>query len=494
MSHLLRKQPLQPDAWFNERSSGVLLHASSLPGTNTHGRLGEAAFRFVEFLSECGMTTWQMLPLGPVNATRSPYQALSLLAGNPAFIDIELAMEDALLPVNHDGGTDVRHAMTRAFAELHATRIHPLRDRFEQFKVREASWLPAHALFLALDRQFEGRDWTTWPDGLRDRRVRALRDARDVLADAIEFEMFLQWMFDRSWRRLRHFANSHGIHLMGDLAFYPAHHSADVWLHRDMFDLEPGGQARSVGGVPPDYFSDSGQLWGTPVYDWQRMQDDDFDWWRQRFEQEKRRFDLLRIDHFRGLSACWTVPAGSSNAVEGEWRVVPGRALLERLAQWMPELEIVVEDLGIVTSDVEELRDDFGLPGMRVLQFGFDGDPLNPHHVANVPKWSVLYTGTHDNNTLRGWWSGLDDNTHHLVHESCGHFDNDEATGVLRRHALASSAQLVILPMQDLLELTSAARMNTPGTVDHNWRWRLEEPPPENLARRIADELTAAQR
>lgn len=478
------KPPLQPDKWFRDRRACVLLHPSALPGPGG-GRLGRPAHQFVDFLAKAGVGVWQTLPLGPVNESLSPYQPLSMLAGNPEMINPELLAADGLLPDDADMHRPVRELCRAAYETLQSAGLHALGNKFAEFRERERDWLEYHALFLVLDRRFREPDWTAWPAPLRHRDGRAMKNARKEFAGEIAFESFLQWQFHRQWSHLRHHANLAGVRIFGDLPIYPALHSADVWLEPELFQLDESGQPRFVSGTPPDAFTDTGQMWGTPIYAWDQHAAQGFRWWVRRMRARLRRFDLLRIDHFRGLAACWAIPAAAESAAEGAWQSVPGTMLLQTLADELPDLELVAEDLGHITEDVHALRDAFGLPGMRVLQFGFDGSHDNPHLPERVGEWSVYYTGTHDNNTLLGWWLQLDSIERQRVSDTLGNFDAAELPWPLLRTVFASQAGLAVAPLQDFLGLGAEARFNIPGTIKGNWRWQINKLPDTTLAHRI---------
>jgi 4-alpha-glucanotransferase len=426
---------------LSRRRSGVLLPVSALlqPG---RGALGDPARRFIDWLSSAGFSVWQVLPLVPVDQSGSPYWARSDRAGNPAFLDREA----------HDPGTE---------------------GDFEDFRAA-ARWLRDYALFEALGSDFGGAPWWRWPEPLRDRHPDALARAEQRLAPVIDALAREQWRFDAQWRALRLHAAARGIRVFGDLPIYVAPDSVATWAAREQFLLRDSGEASEVSGVPPDYFSADGQLWGNPLYDWERQRRDGFAFWLQRLSLQADRFDLLRIDHFRALAAFWAVPAGAATAREGQWREAPGHDLLQRVTSELPQLELVAEDLGVITPDVIALRHAFAMPGMRVLQFGFDGDPANPHLPHQHEIDSVIYTGTHDNDTTHGWYESLTPFARDLVRRYFGRSDN-EVVDALRRAALASVGRLAVLPAQDLLDLGTAARLNRPGTVSGNWSWRLPQ-------------------
>jgi 4-alpha-glucanotransferase len=426
---------------LDRRRCGVLLHPTSLLGGSQAGALGEPAFAFIDWLAEAGFTVWQMLPLGPTGTEGSPYWARSDHAGNPRLIDPSREPE---------GGQGAFEAYCRA----------------------QAHWLDDYALFEALAIANDGSPWWDWPEPLRDRDPQALEQARMLLAAQCHRVKREQWLFDDQWRRLRAHAQWRGIRLFGDLPIYVAPDSVSVWAQRDQFQLDDRGRPHSVSGVPPDYFAADGQLWGNPLYDWDRMRHDGFAYWRQRIGGQLERFDLLRIDHFRGLAAYWSVPAGEATARYGEWRNAAGREMLEAVVREFPDLPVVAEDLGVITPDVEALRRDFGMPGMRVLQFAFGGGADNPHLPHNHGLDTVVYTGTHDNDTTVGWYSQLDEGARRHLADYLGLWD-DDGPDALTRATLGSVGRLAVLPMQDILRLGTDARLNMPGTVNGNWIWRM---------------------
>jgi 4-alpha-glucanotransferase len=434
---------------LSRRRSAVLLPVSALQGNGT-GALGDPARRFIDWLAAAGFAVWQVLPLVPVDRNGSPYWARSDRAGNPALMD-----GDA-----RDPGTE---------------------DDFADFRAA-ARWLRDYALFEALGAEQQGEPWWRWPAPLRNRDPDALARAERRLAPQIDALARAQWRFDAQWRALRLHAAARNVRIFGDLPIYVAPDSVATWTSREQFLLRDNGEVAEVAGVPPDYFSADGQLWGNPLYDWERQRRDGFAFWLQRLSLQADRFDLLRIDHFRALAAFWAVPAGAATARVGQWREAPGHELLQRVTSELPQLELVAEDLGVITPDVTALRHAFSMPGMRVIQFGFDGDPANPHLPHQHEVDSVVYTGTHDNDTTRGWFESLTPFARDLVRRYLGRSDH-EVVDALRRAALASVGKLAVLPAQDLLELGGEARLNRPGTVTGNWTWRL---PPEALTQVLA--------
>jgi 4-alpha-glucanotransferase len=461
---------LRPDQLLSRRRAGVLLHPTSLPGPADHGDLGPEAHRFVDFLAAAGFSVWQLLPLGPVNASRSPYQTHSLAAGDPALLSPESLIADGLLPSGQPMSRE--QAWRRAWVQFRNRRPPGMVGAFEAFRERERAWLDDFSLYMTLREQHARAAWWEWPAELRDRDPATLLRARRGLADAVSAHAFAQFLFARQWDALREHARARGILLFGDLPIYPAHDSAEVWCARQLFDLDADGRPRHVSGVPPDAFSADGQCWSTPVYAWDHARAELLEWWAARLRCEGSRFDVLRIDHFRGLEAFWAIPVDAPTAAAGAWYPAPGHELLQRLACEPGHPGLVAEDLGTITAEVLALRRAFGLPGMRVLQFAFDSGPDNPHLPAQYEEDCVVYTGTHDNDTTAGWWAGLDESMRARVTTVTGD-SREPMPWPLVDLALGSIARLAMLPMQDCLALGSAARMNRPATSDGNWRWRM---------------------
>lgn len=432
------------------RRAGLLLAATSLQQEG-EGALGDRARRLIDWLGDAGFTVWQLLPLVPVDRSGSPYWARSDRAGNPALPDPRLG--------DPGGESD-----------------------FDVWRAAQAHWLTDYLLFEAISADQGAVPWWQWPLPLRDRKPAALAAAARRLAAPMRHLARAQWRFDAQWRALRAHATARGVHLFGDLPIYVAPDSVATWVYRDQFQLDVNGQAKAVAGVPPDYFSADGQLWGNPLYDWETQREDGFGFWLARLGLQADRFELLRIDHFRALEAYWEVPAGARNARGGRWCKAPGHELLATVTRRLPQLELVAEDLGVITDEVIALRKAFALPGMRVLQFGFDGSPDNPHLPQMHEPDSVVYTGTHDNDTTVGWYASLSPETRDLVRRqlSC---DDQQVPEAMIRAALGSVACLAVLPAQDLLGLGSEARLNRPGTTVGNWSWRL---PLESLTPELA--------
>lgn len=484
------------------RAGGVLLHPTSLPEPSGIGDLGEAAYRFAEFLASAGQSWWQMLPLGPTGFGNSPYSALSSWAGNPLLVSLELLVRESWLRPAEAAGPDVPPGRT-AYTEAEAFKIErlrrahaafeerapaTLRDAFEEFRRTASDWLSDYALYRALKEAHGGAAWTSWEDGVRGRNPDALGQAHRELAAEVRFHEFVQFVFERQWTELRRRCTELGVGLIGDVPFYVSQDSADVWSNQDLFDLGRRGLPRRVAGVPPDLFSRTGQLWGFPIYRWERHRERGFDWWLSRFRAALRRFDAVRIDHFIGFHRAWAVPGRLRTALRGRWIPAPGEEIFERLQAEHGALELVAEDLGIVTPEVEALRDRFDLPGIRVLQFAFDGTPGNPHLPHRYPRRVLAATGTHDNDTARGWFESLENpDLRARVLEYLGS-DGREIHWDMIAAVFRSAADTAIVPAQDLLGLGSEARMNRPGEPAGNWEWRLR---PGALTEEIAARLRA---
>ena len=460
------------------RRTGVLLHPTSLPSVNAHGDLGHDAYRFVEFLAASGVTVWQVLPLGPTHPDGSPYQCLSVHAGNPLLISLDWLVDRDWLkaktvPANPTA-SDRRDCLAKAFRGFQQHGDAKVKRKFEKFKHDKHDWLDDYALFQVIRAQQASKGWLDWPVKLRDRQPEQIAQFSDQYAEALEEERFIQYVFFSQWLELRKYAHRHGVLLFGDMPIFVAHDSADVWANRDYFQLDETGQSIVVAGVPPDYFSATGQRWGNPHYDWTCMTADGFAWWVGRMHTQLELFDLIRIDHFRGFEAYWEIAAEAKTAEGGHWVKAPGEALLQRLHDEFHELPLVAEDLGIITPEVEALRDQFELPGMKILQFAFGSGPENPYLPHNCVPKSVIYTGTHDNDTTVGWYESCDPAIREALDDYLGCSAASDMPWPLIRTALASVSRLAVLPMQDLLELDSRHRMNTPGTTEDNWQWEFE--------------------
>lgn len=465
---------------FAKRRAGILLHPTSLPETPGNGDLGHQARYFIDFLVSCGATVWQMLPLGPVNEDLSPYQTQSVHAANPLLISLDLLAKEGWLSPDNNPPTapeaEVRqyryHRLRQAYEGFQRQASTDIRQAYTKFIADNAYWLPDYALFRTLTVENNEAPWLDWQAPYRDRQPQALEKIRSQLAREIDQYQFEQFIFYQQWQDLKQYAKEKQIYLFGDIPIFVALNSADVWANQHNFLLDETGQPKFVTGVPPDYFSATGQLWGNPHYDWQYMQNNGFQWWIERLRTQEKLFDMIRVDHFRGFEACWKVDAKAKSAINGEWVKIPGEALFNTLQNHIT-LPLVAEDLGVITDEVIALRDKFGLPGMRVLQFAFDRNPHNIHLPHNYIPHSVVYTGTHDNNTTLGWFQNLSPEEQQYICDYT-HSTHDKMPWGLMETALASVSQLAVVPMQDVLAADAKHRMNQPGVAEGNWRWRFE--------------------
>lgn len=475
---------------MNKRSSGVLLHITSLPSAYGIGDLGPAAHRFADLLSTAGQRYWQILPLNPTcpEFANSPYQGTSAFAGNTWLISPEqmvadgfLAPEDIADPpefsidrVDYSAVLDYKNGLfDRAFERF---KEHQDDFRYEDFAAGNTSWLNDYTIFVALKERFSGKVWSDWPAGIRDRHEEALEKYGTELADRIFREKFLQYVFDRQWQALKVHCRARHLQIIGDIPIYLTYDSVDVWANPGLFKLDEQKKPTAVSGVPPDAFSATGQLWGNPVYNWDAHREQRFAWWESRIERTLALVDRLRLDHFRGFVQYWEIPAGDETAENGRWVDAPGRDLFTLLVRSRPCLPIIAEDLGYITPDVHEMMAYFGFAGMKVLIFGFSGDVAeNPHAPHNIIRDCVAYTGTHDNNTVRGWFEHetSDDQKNLFFRYIGGRVGTDQVHRIFIRLAMLSPASTVIVPMQDILGLGEEARMNRPGTTEGNWEWRL---------------------
>ncbi len=481
------------------RSSGILLHCTSLPGRFGIGDLGPCAYEFADFLAAAGQRLWQVLPLNPTGYGDSPYQCFSAFAGNPLLISLERLRDRGLLATSDladatafseetvDYGAVIAHKrplLLKAAETFFTSAGAEDRAVYESFCASSRAWLEDFALFMAVKEAHGGVAWTKWEPSIRDREPESMRAWSERLAKQLRAIRFWQFEFFRQWEDLKAYCRQRDIRRMGDIPIYVAHDSADVWARPELFYLDGQGNPTVVSGVPPDYFSATGQLWGNPIYRWDVLEADGFRWWIERFRASLALFDLVRLDHFRGFESYWEVPAGETTAIHGRWVKAPGNRLLSALRNEFGELPIVAENLGVITPPVEQLREEFGLPGMSILQFAFGTDPqapsFRPHHYR---RDLVAYTGGHDNDTVVGWWSssGAADSTrssedvrqeHEFARAYLNFHDDAEINWIMIRAVEASVAGVVIVPLQDVLGLGSSARMNLPGTVSGNWKWR----------------------
>lgn len=462
------------------RKAGVLLHITSLPGGYGSGNLGATARNFVNFVAECGIKVWQMLPVTPPQGGLSPYQSSSMHAGHPRFISLGplvdkgwLSKEEyERLPRTEKGH---KRGLDLAWQGFCRSQDNANKAMLEDFSRKHEYWLDDFALFEALHDEHPGKPWWEWPEAVREREPQTIRALHDSLRPRTDRIRFQQMLFFEQWHALKQYANERGVELFGDMPIFVAQDSAEVWSHQSSFFLAPSGQPTVVAGVPPDYFSDTGQRWGNPLYRWDVLERQGFAFWKQRFKTQLELFDLIRIDHFRGFESYWEIPATDETAINGRWVKAGGDAFFESLEDEFGRLPLIAEDLGIITDEVTGLRKRHGLPGMKILQFGFSGGPDNPYLPFHHERNSVVYTGTHDNDTTLGWYLELDEKTRQNLSGFIGPTTEPMPWPMIRM-ALASRSALAILPMQDLLGLDGAHRFNLPGTSEGNWIWRFDWP------------------
>jgi 4-alpha-glucanotransferase len=474
--------------WFNERASGVLLHPTSLPSRTGIGNFGKAAYQFIDLLAESGFTVWQLCPLGPTGYGDSPYQCFSAFAGNPYLIDLEAVQNEGLLTT---GALDGLEALPSNFCD-YGKLYHEfwpvlkkaylsfctLEDQsfanygsFEEFKKTNAKWLTNFSLFMGLKEAFDGQCWLDWPDAFKNFKTAKLEELPNSVKEAADLHAFAQYLFAGQYKRFRAYAAQKGVRVMGDLPIFVALDSADVWANRECFQLHTDGSPEAVAGVPPDYFAVDGQLWGNPLYAWKAHEANGFKWWLERIESNLALYDYIRLDHFRGFESYWSVAGDAKTAREGKWELAPGEAFFKAVAKKFPEARIIAEDLGIITPEVKNLMTTTGLPGMTVLQFAFGGAADNAYLPHNVCSNSVIYTGTHDNDTSLGWYKGTTPEVRDHIRRYY-RISGENIAWDLIRSALSSNAKLAIIPLQDLMSLGSEARLNTPGVAAGNWQWR----------------------
>lgn len=487
-----------------ERNSGILLHITSLPGKEGIGTLGKNAMEWIDFLQETKQRLWQILPLGPVNVGNCPYQCFSAFAGNPLLIDLQLLVNEGLLEDTDLAAIpkyDIRQVefskvtswktekLKRAFTHFRE-KVHPaMLQEYDRFLNEHSWWLSDFALFMAIRQDFPGKSWTSWPEELKRRNAEALSQIREKHSMEVDYQTFLQFLFFRQWNSLKNYANSKNVHIIGDIPLYVAGDSADVWANPHLFLLDDQLQAAKVSGVPPDYFSTTGQLWGTPVFNWENLKQQEYHWWLARIHFNLKMFDQVRIDHFRGLEAFWSVPAGEKTAERGEWVEARGTEMLEILRNQLGSIPLIAEDLGTITPEVERMRDRFNMPGMKVLQFGFSTDQTNEHLPHNFTANSVVYTGTHDNDTVWAWLHAAGSTEKKLAQEYLKNYHPRPVWGMIEM-AWASVASTAIIPLQDLLELGAESRMNIPGIAEGNWGWRFRWDQIKNKHKVFLKEIT----
>ncbi len=488
------------------RRSGILLHPTSLPSPGGIGDLGEEAYRFVDFLAAAGQRLWQVLPLSPVGFGNSPYSSPSVLAGNPLLISPgELVREGLLAPADLDSTPDPPHGrvdypraaewkrklLEKAYRNFTAGASGEDRRELEKYCREKSRWLDDSALFSALKERYRGKPWYRWPEEIAFRRPGALREAEAELSDRTAELRFYQYLFFRQWDRLRRYANSRGIAVIGDISFFANHDSVDVWAHRDFFLLDRRGRRRELSGVPPSRYGVS-QIWDMPLYDWPAMAAAGFPWWGRRFAEMLEDFDIVRVDHFSGFYACWHITPGAETSAEGRWVPGPGTALFRALEERRGPLPIIAEALEPkIMERTERMLEELGYPGIRILQHGFSGRPDNPHLPENYPERSAAYPGTHDDDTAVGWYSSRDPAVKRQVRRRLGALRGRKVNWWLIDAVQRSPAATVIIPLQDVLGLSGAGRMNTPGTGDGQWEWRF---PPESLTGKTAEQLARATR
>ncbi len=464
---------------LERRRAGILLHLSSLPGRPDNGDLGHDAYRFIEFLADTGISVWQMLPIGPTHEDASPYQCLSVHAGNPAFISLDWLVDKHWLEIDmcrkqRENKTQRHDCLLKAFDMFQQWSDPETCHQFETFQQKNSEWLDDFALYCTIRQISNNRPWYEWSPELRHGDHDALNNIRAEYKEKILQYKFEQYVFFRQWHELKDYANRRGVWLFGDMPIFVAHDSAEVWAHREYFAVHPDGELETQAGVPPDYYSKTGQRWGNPHYRWDHMKADGFKWWLQRMRTQLELFDLVRVDHFRGFEAYWEIPAGDTTAENGRWVKAPGDRLLETLHLAFDSLPLVAEDLGVITPEVVQLRQRFNLPGMKILQFAFSGESSNPYLPHNHEDLSVVYTGTHDNDTTLAWYASLSDESKAYINEYFGDTNDEDMSWALIRSALGSVSRLAILPMQDILSLGQGHRMNKPGTIEGNWSWRFQ--------------------
>lgn len=464
---------------INKRRAGILLHITSLPGAGVMGDLGQDAYHFIRFLHDTGISVWQTLPVGLTHADLSPYQSLSAHAGNPSLINVEWLCKQGWLRAN-EIPADINSHISAGKNYVLLKAMHGFLEKadegekqdFGQFCQAKAFWLDDFALFMVLRHEFQQQCWNQWPEHYKNRDSKALQEARRRLKTSIDAVKFEQYVFFRQWAELKSYAVQHGVLLFGDVPIFVSYDSADVWANREVFKLDETGEMFTVAGVPPDYFSETGQRWGNPHFNWHYLEQNGFHWWINRLKTQTELFDILRIDHFRGLEAAWEIPATEVTAINGQWVKAPGKAFLKAIKENMGDTPLIAEDLGIITPEVEALRREFNLPGMKILQFAFGDGPENPYLPSNYDCNCVVYTGTHDNDTTVGWLDKLNGDIKQKIMDYLGN-PSLPIHHALAHAAFASVANLAVLPMQDVLELGTEHRMNTPGTTTGNWTWRF---------------------
>ena len=486
-----------------ERSSGILFHPTSLPGKYGIGTLGKEAYAFIDFLKKSRQKLWQIFPLGPTGYGDSPYQSFSSFAGNPYLIDFDLLIEAHLLSeedlrdiffgdneeyIDYGAIYNQKYPLLRkAYENFKSSDNHEMRENLEHFKRENASWLNDYSLYISLKNHFNGLPWNEWAHDIKNREHGAMEHYKNELADDIEYHNFIQFLFFKQWGDVKRYANENGIKIIGDIPIFVAADSSDAWANPEIFLFDEERKPVKVAGVPPDYFSATGQLWGNPLYNWQKLKETNYSWWVERVRANLSTCDIIRIDHFRGFEAYWAVPYGDDTAINGQWEPGPGIDLFNAIKSQLGELPIIAEDLGLMTQGVIDLREATGFPGMKILGFAFDSGEENDYLPHTYTKNCVVYTGTHDNDTLIGWFQKAKEEDRQFARDYLNSRSDDEIHWDAIRGAWSSVASMAISPVQDFLGLGSEARINTPGVASGNWQWRLKQGVLNNeLAERIA--------
>ena len=486
-----------------ERSSGILFHPTSLPGKYGIGTLGKEAYAFIDFLKKSRQKLWQIFPLGPTGYGDSPYQSFSSFAGNPYLIDFDLLIEAHLLSeedlrdvffgdneeyIDYGAIYNQKYPLLRrAYENFKSSDNHEMRENLEHFKRENASWLNDYSLYISLKNHFNGLPWNEWAHDIKNREHGAMEHYKNELADDIEYHNFIQFLFFKQWGDVKRYANENGIKIIGDIPIFVAADSSDAWANPEIFLFDEERKPVKVAGVPPDYFSATGQLWGNPLYNWQKLKETNYSWWVERVRANLSTCDIIRIDHFRGFEAYWAVPYGDDTAINGQWEPGPGIDLFNAIKSQLGELPIIAEDLGLMTQGVIDLREATGFPGMKILGFAFDSGEENDYLPHTYTKNCVVYTGTHDNDTLIGWFQKAKEEDRQFARDYLNSRSDDEIHWNAIRGAWSSVANMAISPVQDFLGLGSEARINTPGVAAGNWQWRLKHGVlTDELADRIA--------
>lgn len=486
-----------------ERSSGILFHPTSLPGKYGIGTLGKEAYAFIDFLKKSRQKLWQIFPLGPTGYGDSPYQSFSSFAGNPYLIDFDLLIEAHLLSeedlrdvffgdneeyIDYGAVYNQKYPLLRkAYENFKSFDNHEMKENLEHFKRENASWLNDYSLYISLKNHFNGLPWNEWAHDIKNREHGAMEHYRNELADDIEYHNFIQFLFFKQWGDVKRYANENGIKIIGDIPIFVAADSSDAWANPEIFLFDEERKPVKVAGVPPDYFSATGQLWGNPLYNWQKLKETNYSWWVERVRANLSTCDIIRIDHFRGFEAYWAVPYGDDTAINGQWEPGPGIDLFNAIKSQLGELPIIAEDLGLMTQGVIDLREATGFPGMKILGFAFDSGEENDYLPHTYTKNCVVYTGTHDNDTLIGWFQKAKEEDRQFARDYLNSRSDDEIHWDAIRGAWSSVASMAISPVQDFLGLGSEARINTPGVAAGNWQWRLKHGVlTDELAERIA--------